>query len=257
MTLSEHYFRINPNTSNAPLYQQIHDNLLELIDNNLLQSGDSLPSERVLSECYKVNRMTVRQAIDSLVQKGLLIKKQGAGTFVGEKKAVPSFTPSVIGFSQRIRESGGTPSSQVLGRELLKPDAILSHRLQLQPDEQVIMIKRLRLVNNDPLMIETSYLSHALFPRLLTEKIENQSLYRLLEDIYGMSIVEAEHTLEPTLPNAFEARQLGVELNQPAMLVRVTAYSVDHIPIEFSKSVIRGDRSRYYLRVNTRKPIIT
>ncbi|MEL7432500.1 MAG: GntR family transcriptional regulator [Chloroflexota bacterium] len=257
MTLSEHYFHINPKMSDAPLYQQIHDNLMDLIDNNLLQSGDALPSERVLSECYDVNRMTVRQAIDNLVQKGLLFKKQGAGTFVSEKRAVPSFTPSVTGFSQRIRESGGTPSSRLLSRDLLTPDAVLSHRLQLQPDEQVIMIKRLRLVNDEPLMLETSYLSHALFPRLLTENIENQSLYHLLEDIYNMGIVEAEHTLEPTLPNAFEARQLSIDLNQPAMLVRVTAYSVDHIPIEFSKSVIRGDRSRYYLRVNTRKPIIT
>jgi GntR family transcriptional regulator len=256
MSLEQHYFRID-NTHPTPLYQQIHDNLLELIDSSLLQVDDALPSERLLSEYYGVNRMTVRQAIDALVQKGILVKKQGAGTFVANRRHMPSFTPTVMGFSQRIRESGSQPSSKLLGRELIIPNPVLAHRLKLEAHEKLIMIKRLRLVNDEPLMIETSYLSQALFPLLLTADLEGQSLYALLAEHYSMSITEAEHTMEPTLPDAYEAKHLNIGLQEPAMLVRVFAYSTDRIPIEFSKSVVRGDKCRYYFRVNTHKPIIT
>ncbi|MGB7340713.1 MAG: GntR family transcriptional regulator [Phototrophicaceae bacterium] len=253
--IPEHYFKIDLDQS-IPLYQQIYDNLIELIDNNLLTAGDALPSERLLSDYYAVNRMTVRQAINALVDKGLLSKKPGAGTFVNERSSIPSFTPTVTGFSQRMRESGGIPSSKLLSRDLITPDPVLTNRLRLDLGEKLIMIKRLRLVNNEPLMIETSYLSYGLFPALMHEDLEGQSLYQLLESLYGMMIVEAEHTMEPTLPNAYESKHLHVGLNDPAMLVRVTAYSVDRIPVEFSKSVVRGDRCRYYLRVHTQHPII-
>lgn len=255
MTLPENYFHITED-STQPLYLQIQANIIQLIDLELLKPGDALPAERLLSEYYGVNRMTVRQAIESLVQKGLIHKKHGAGTFISEKPALQAFTPTVIGFSQRMREAGINPSSRLLHREVITPEAILAYRLKLGANEPVIMLKRLRLVNDEPLMIETSYLSYAMFSGLMAADLEEESLYRILEAQYGMAIVEAEHTMEPTLPNAFEAHHLGVEQNMPAMLVRVMAYSTDRIPVEFSKSVVRGDRCRYFFRVNTRMPII-
>jgi len=249
------YYRLSDESS-LPLYQQIQDNILQLIDNNLLTAGASLPSERQLSDVYGVNRMTVRQAIDGLVQKGLVQRKQGSGTFVVEGRTMQNFTPTVQGFSQRMREAGMNPSSRLLHRAIITPEPIVAHHLNIDPDAPVILLKRLRLVNDEPLMIETSYLSQALFPDLIEADLEQESLYRILEQRYGMVVVEAEHTMEPTLPDAFEAHHLGVALNMPTMLVRVLAFAHDRIPVEMSKSVVRGDRCRYFFRVNTRTPIM-
>ncbi|MBW4438643.1 MAG: GntR family transcriptional regulator [Pleurocapsa minor GSE-CHR-MK-17-07R] len=246
------FLRLTPD-STLPLYQQIQDNLLQLIDSNLLNTGDPLPSERQLSEVYGVNRMTVRQALDGLVRKGVVDRRQGTGSFVASFKP---FTPTVVGFSQRMHEAGMNPSSRLLHREVITPEPLIAHRLHLKPDDRVIMLKRLRLLNDEPLMIETSYLSYGMFPGLMQADVENESLYRVLKNDYGLVVQEAEHTMEPTLPNAYEAYNLGVPMNAPAMLVRVVAYSADNIPIEMSKAVVRGDRCRYFFRVNTRIPIM-
>lgn len=256
MSIQPQFFRLADNKS-LRLYERIQENLIELIDNNILQAGDPLPSERQLSQYYDVNRMTVRQAIDGLVQKGLIQRRHGAGTYVSEQKPLQAFTPTVTGFSQRIREAGLTPSSRLLQRSVIVPEPVIAHRLGLQPEHQVMLIKRLRLVDNEPLMVETSYLSYDLFPRLLTEDLESQSLYQVLERLYDVRIRETEHTLEPTLTTPYEALHLNVQPQQPAMLVRVLAYSENHQPIEFSKSLVRGDRCRYFFRVTTHIPIVT
>lgn len=255
MTLTPHYFQIDAQLP-TPLYQQIQDNIVELIENNLLNSGDALPAERLLSDYYQVNRMTVRQAIEALVQKGLLYKKHGAGTFVSEKNALQTFTPSVMGFSQRMREAGLATTTHLLQRAVVVPSPIIAHRLRVTDGSKVLLIKRLRMANNEPLMIETSYLSYEQYPALAEEDLETQSLYHLLEALYNVRIVEAEHTLEPILTTPFETQHLGVEAQQPAMLVRVLAYTRDRTPVEFSKSIVRGDRCRYYFQVHTRTPII-
>jgi GntR family transcriptional regulator len=255
MSLPLHYFRL-ASDSTLPLYQQIQDNITQLIDDNLLRAGDALPPERQLSELYGVNRMTVRQAIDGLVRRGLIERRAGAGSFVAKPRPIAAFKPSVIGFSQQIREAGMTPSSRLLHREIVTPEPMLVHRLRLKPDDPVIVLKRLRLVNDEPLMLETSYLSYGMFPGLMEADLENESLYRILKQEYGMEITGAEHTLEPTLPTAYEAYHLGVPLTAPAMLVRVLAFSYDNVPIESSKAIVRGDRCRYFFGVSTRIPIM-
>lgn len=249
------YFRLSTDSVH-PVYQQIQDNIIQLIDHNVLNTGDALPSERQLSDVYGVNRMTVRQAVGGLVQKGLIERKRGAGSFIARRRSVRELTPTVIGFSQRMREAGAKPSSRLLHREVIMPEPITAHRLHLEVGSPIIILKRLRLVDGEPLMIETSYLSYAMFPRLMDADLENESLYRILEHDYGMVVEEAEHTMEPTLPNAYEALHLGIEMTMPAMLVRVLAYSSDRVPLELSKSIVRADRCRYFFRVHTRVPIM-
>ncbi|MDX2162204.1 MAG: GntR family transcriptional regulator [bacterium] len=255
MDTEAQYFRLSNNAA-QPVYQQIQENLIQLIDSNLLNTGDAVPSERRLSELYQVNRMTVRQAIDGLVQKGFLERRQRSGTFVAARMPVQNFTPTVIGFSQRMREAGMNPSSRLLLREIVTPEPLVAHRLGLEANAPVIMLKRLRLLNDEPLMLETSFLSYGMFPQLMEADLERESLYSFLEQRYGMTVVEAEHTMEPTLPNPYEALHLGIERTMPAMLVRVLAYSSDRIPIEMSKSIVRGDRCRYFFRVHTRIPMM-
>jgi len=254
--LASEYFSIDKSSS-LPIYYLIQQNLVELIDLGLLKADDSLPSERDLSQYYGVTRMTVRQAIDTLVQKGLVYKQHGVGTFISEQKPVKDFVPTVMGFSSRMREAGLSPSSQLIDRTVITPTPLIAHRLQIPQQSQVIALKRLRMVNDEALMVETSYLPYEQYPAVMTADLAGQSLYKFLEEQYQVSVDEAEQTLEPTLMSDGEAALFGMEAAQPAMLVRVLAFSAERRPIEFSKSVVRGDRCRYYFRVTTQKPIIS
>lgn len=254
--LSPDYFQIDTNKA-EPLYHQIQENLIELIELGLLRPGDLLPSERELSQHYSVTRMTVRQAVDGLVQKGLVQRQQGVGTFIQPRQSVQPFVPTVMGFSQRIRQAGLVPSSQLIECVVVPPTPLIAHRLGIDPLSPVIRLTRLRLVNEEPLMLETSYLSQQRFPDLVTADLANRSLYTYMQEQYDLYVHETEHTLEPVLIDEHEAKLLGLSAGQPAMLVRVLALAANQLPIEYSKSVVRGDRCRYYFRVNTQMPIIT
>jgi GntR family transcriptional regulator len=249
------HFTIDLN-SPLPRYYQIQQNILDLIDSNVLRAGDALPSERGLSEAFGVSRMTVRQAISKLSTQGVLRRLHGVGTFVTEASAIMPLSPAVTGFSERIRSAGMTPASQVITLEVIPATPVVAERLVIEPNSPVIFLKRLRLVNDEPLMVEKSYLSHQKYSQLLDHDFSRQSLYDVLGKQYQIHILETEETLEPTLLNPEESRYFGLKAGQPAMLVQITAYTDNHQPVEFCKSVIRGDQCRYFFRVNTPSPMM-
>ncbi len=250
------YFRIDQN-SPIPLYYQIQQNITELIETNVVRAGDPLPSERELSELYAVNRMTLRQAITELCNQGVLRRVRGVGTFVTEKNIGTPFIPAVTGFSERFRNAGHKPTSRVITLEIIPASPLVAQRLRLEEKALVISLVRLRLLDDEPLMLEKSFLPHESYPDLIEQDFSVQSLYDVLAQRYGVHILETEQTLEPTLLKTQEAELFNLKSGLPAMLVSITAYARDHQPIEFSKSVIRGDRCRYYFTVDTSISILS
>lgn len=255
MTQNSRYFVIDMN-SPMPRYHQIKQNILGLIQASVLRTGDALPSERELSDSYGVNRMTVRQAITELSTQGVVRRLHGVGTFVTEQNTIAPLVPAVTGFSERYRSAGMRPASVVIGLEKLQASPLIAQRLALEAKAPVVALQRLRLVNDEPLMLETSYLPFARFPELLSEDFSSESLYDVLGRRYQIHIRETEQTLEPTLLTDPESGYFELTTGQPAMLVYITAYTDNHQPVEFCKSIIRGDRCRYYFKVNTQSPII-
>jgi GntR family transcriptional regulator len=244
------YFNIDQN-SPIPLYYQIQQNIIELIEANVIRAGDPLPSERELSELYAVNRMTLRQAMNELCSQGILRRVRGVGTFVTEKNMGAPFVPAVTGFSERFRNSGHKPTSRVISLEVIQANPLVAQRLRLEENDQVISLVRLRLLDDEPLMLEKSFLSYKAYPDLIEQDFSVQSLYDVLAQHYGVHILATEQTLEPTLLKTEESKLFDLKAGLPAMLVSITAYTTNHQPIEFSKSVVRGDRCRYYFTVDT------
>jgi len=255
MTQNSRYFAIDMN-SPLPRYHQIKQNILGLIQANILRIGDALPSERELSEAYGVNRMTVRQAITELSTQGVVRRLHGIGTFVTDHNTFAPLVPAVTGFSERYRSAGMQPASEVIRIEKAQASPVIAQQLAVEAKAPVIALQRLRLVNNEPFMLETSYLPFVRFPDLLNEDFSSQSLYDVLGRHYQTHILETEHTLEPTLLTEQESHYFHLEVGLPAMLVHITAYTDSHQPVEFCKSIIRGDRCRYYFSVHTQSPII-
>ncbi len=225
----------------TPLYVQLKNSLLALISGDRLTPHQQLPSERELCEQFGVSRTTVRQAINEMIHEGLVYSRAGKGTFVSEPK-ISQQLRNLTGFSQDVLERGGAPSSQVLEARLMPATPDLAERLQVALDSELVLLARLRLANNVPLAIETSYLNHALCAGILRYNFAHESLYRVLQTEYQLRLVRAEQTIEAGLGNAQEL--LLLKMHPPAAVLkmeRLTTTDQD-VRLEYTVSVYRGDR---------------
>ena len=216
------------------------ERVLDMIEN--LQVGDAIPSERQLSGDLGVSRLTVRAALDELVREGYLVRRRGAGTFVGEPKIAQELTMS--SFTEDMRRRGMSPASRTLELRVVPAGAWLGRVLHVSPSERVVVAKRLRLADRETMAIETLHVREALVPGLTARDLEESSFYELLRERYGIEIVGGIQTIEPTVTNEEESSGLGVPLHSPAFLFeRVTRSAKDEI-VEFVRSIYRGDRYR-------------
>jgi DNA-binding GntR family transcriptional regulator len=221
----------------GPAHAQIEASLERTLDRGALATGDRLPPERELAARFGVSRMTLRQALGSLEQRGRLRRTKGrhGGTFVAAAKLELAGTSAL---SDQLRDLGVAAGARVLGA--LERDA--------EPDEtilgpRVFAIDRVRLANGEPVALERSAFPADVYPGLLDGPLDG-SIYELIRTRYRDVPVRAVERLEPALARADEAEALGIEPGAPVMLVERTAYSATGRTVERSHDVFRGDRTR-------------
>lgn len=227
-----------------PLYHQIREIIRAEIERGTYKPNEQIPTEQELVEKYNASRITIRRAINDLVEEGLLVKKQGKGTFV----AMPKIKREIIAvnsFSHRMREAGLVPGSRVLSMRITNSTPTIQKYLELGPEDQVIEIERLRLADNEPVMIEKTYLPYKEFPKVMEADISIGSLYKFLEEEYGVVPAKSKRSLEIVLSNKYEADLLHIRVGQPLFLLRAIVKSQDDKPIEYVKTLIRGDRLKF------------
>ncbi len=238
-------FRIN-RKAKQPLYDLIEDNFRELITSGVLSSGNSIPSEWELSDLYGVSRLTVRRALDDLARQGWLERRHGVGTFVSHP-TVTHIAPSKLSFTEQMRSIGRLPSSKLVHIRIIPAEAGLAARLKLQEGESVIEIMRVRLADAEPILLETTYLSQSRFPGLeQTEELAYASLYEMLGSHYQTYVTAMDQILEPVLLTRSEAKYLEAQVGAPAIKSEVVALTREGDPIEYSWSVTRGDKCKFF-----------
>lgn len=221
----------------GPAHAQIEASLERALDRGALSSGDRLPAERELAERFGVSRMTLRQALGALEQRGRVTRSKGryGGTFVAAPKLELVGTSAL---SDQLRGLGVAAGARLLSaveRDATPDEAMLGSR--------VLAIERVRLANGEPVALERGAYAADAFPGLLDEPLDG-SLYELIRRRYDETPVRAVERLEPALARAGEAEALGIERGAPVMLVERTAYSAAGRPLERSRDVFRGDRTR-------------
>lgn len=226
--------------SPVPIYYQIREALANEITAGEYPPGSPIPSERELSERFRVSRMTVRQATRMLVGEGLCYRRRGMGIYVAEKK-YPSETQAFMGFTNMVRLRGLAPSSKVLECRWIQADESLAGMLELDVGARVAYIKRIRYASGEPLGIETSHVPEACHPRLLDHDFETESLYHVME-LYGIHPSHAKDTLYPSFLDREEAQILGLKPRTLAIRRRRIAYVVDWTPVEMTLSVYHPDK---------------
>jgi GntR family transcriptional regulator len=231
-----------------PLYHRIKEDLLDRIKGGQAQPGDRIESELELMERYGVSRATVRQALGQLVAEGYLEIRRGLGTYV----AVPKLQQGLLGmysFSREIERLGMRPGTRVLELAAEPASRAVATTLGIPPGDAVAAIRRLRSADDEPMMLETSWLPERRFPGLVTLDFEHRRLYDVLLGEYGVRPARAREEFEPVLLTSEEAHLLGKHAGDPGLLLERIAYDPDGRPIEFCRSIVRGDRCRYFVEL--------
>ena len=227
----------------VPLYLQLMEELIQKIDEGVYTEQQKLPSERELCEIYNLSRITVRQALQDLEREGYIVKVHGVGTFVAPK-SYNQHLEGLYSFTDEMEKLGKEPTTKVLSFAVLPSDDRLARKMDLQPQEEVFEIVRLRYADGKPLMYETSYLPKKMFPDLTVEHLNESPMYELLVKDYQINITKATERFSATLIREEEADYLHTKAGQSAMLIKRSAYHHDTLMI-YTNSIARGDGFAY------------
>jgi GntR family transcriptional regulator len=235
--------------ASEPKYYAVKRHLLDFIGS--LEPGAAVPTERDLALKMQTSRTTVRQALGELVIEGRLVRRQGSGTYVAEPKITwPLYLAS---FTEQVGASGFTPSAEVLGTQRIAASAWLAERLHLSARAPVYKLERLRLADNWPIAVETSWLPAAQFPGLTRLIRVHGSLHEILASHYGIRLQTGEESIETAPATPREAGPLRVDVGTPMLVVSRQNFDPDGTPVEFGRTWFRGDRVTLVTRLASRQ----
>lgn len=235
-----------PPGPDEPLYVRLKRALRERIGVGLAP-GDMLPSEAELCKEYRLSRMTVRLALTALVNEGVVVRRQGKGTFVAEPKRAQTF--SYFGsFTEEVRAQGRSGGTKLVSFEIIAPDPRVAEKLRLNAGEDVLKIRRVRYVDGEPVCYQVSYLSRTTFPQLRGAELANGSLYARLEGELGEALVEAEESVEAIVADPYRAKLLGIKTGSPLLVIERLVFSESGLPTEFNRSFYKAESARLQLR---------
>src|SRR5215475_8889950 len=178
-----------------PLYAQVENVIIDRIANGSLAPGSRLPSEDNLVQEYAVSRTTIRAAIQSLVQRGLVEIRRGKGTFVTHPKMTQELT-ELTGFVEDMQALGRQPTAKVLDRQIVAASQFVARRLALPQGAPVVRIQRVRLADRIPLSFDETYLPKELGEKVMADNLVSNPIFSLLEQKNNTPLVEAEYQLD-------------------------------------------------------------
>ena len=225
--------------SDIPLYAQLVGIIKRNISTGALAVGDLLPSEAELCRWMNISRNTVRQAIGKLEDEGLVVRKRGRGTFVAD----PATNRRGVrySFTTEVSSLGKVPSSTLIDFDVIVPSQAVCEKMELREGTPVYCFTRVRNVDGEPLILETSYYPQYIYPNLTRELVQTHSFYSLLYHV-GITPAAAEDTYEAVVLDEVRANLLGVPQGSCAFYHQRRTRTEDGRIYEYTCSYIRGDR---------------
>jgi DNA-binding GntR family transcriptional regulator len=235
-------------SSPVPLYSQIADQLEEAINDGTLAPGQSLESEVALAGRLSVSRPTLRQAVERLVEKGLIVRRRGVGTVVVGRQMKRSVALSSL--FDDLRVAGHHPSTDVLSLDVVPADATVARALACDPATPVVFVSRLRYSDGMPLGILENHLPDGLI-ELSVEMLEKRGLYEVMRSC-SLQPQVAEQTIGARAPTQVETTLLRIPRGVPVLTMARTAFDSSGRPVEFGNHCYRADLYSFELSLVAR-----
>jgi len=233
------------NKSPIALYIQIRETIRSAIEKKIFQPGELIPGESELCDYFSVSRTVVRQAFDDLFHEGMIIRKKGKGTFVSEPKILERFGQKLTGFHFDMSLKGYQVKTEILQKEIIPATKEIADLLSVQVNEPLILIKRRRFINDEPVLLVTSYLPQKKAGDLMLVDLETTSLYDYLENQFGLTLSHGQRTIEAISASTEQARLLCIKKRDPLLMLNSISFLSDGTPIEYYRSFHRADRFKF------------
>jgi len=229
------------------LYVQLYEILKRKIESGEWAVSSQIPTEEDLCKTYEISKATVRLAISDLARQGYLRRLQGKGTFVC-KRIIPEGLSMVTSFKELMLEAGVNFSTKVLAQTVIMPIDDLDIKLDIAEDNHIVYIKRLRLIDNEPILLQETYMPHHICPLTLEADLENNSLLDVLEKKCGVKITSVQDHIGIAYLNDEEGRLLGLKEGDAALLLEQLFYSGKN-KIKYTRSIKRPDRFKFFIEL--------
>jgi GntR family transcriptional regulator len=221
---------------------------------HLLESGNyrekqKIPSERELAEAFAVQRLTVRTALQILVQKGILVSRERSGYFIAPKRIQINLNHN-NSFKMMIERMGITTYVKLLEFEKIGLADPLAKKIPLAEGTEMYRILRLRYGNKEPIALEKSYIVCDLAKGLSEEDVHNKSLYDTLKKKYRLSIANSSHRVEVVYANGLEAELLKINLSKPLIKYQGLVYERRGRLLEYFETVLLSDKIEFITHRN-------
>jgi DNA-binding GntR family transcriptional regulator len=229
------------------LYLQLYEILRKKIESSEWAIGSQIPTEEELCKLFNVSRATVRTAVLELVRQGYLKRQQGKGTFIFRNMISEGLT-MLTSLRELFFEEDLHFSTNVLARTVMMPVDDMDTRLDIEKDKHIIYIKRMRFIENEPVLLQETYIPYHISPLLLEDDIENNTLFDLFEKKYGIKITKVKNYIEISHLNEDEARLLSLTNGAPAVLLTQYFYSGETL-VMYTRSIKRTDRFKFLMEL--------
>lgn len=238
--------------SPVPLYSQLKELLRGRILDGTYPPHSRMPSESELGQAFGVSRITVRQALGDLQKEGLIFKIHGKGTFVAKPKAFQNVS-TLQGLAESMSQMGYEVINRLHSLKTLPADARVAERLRLEEGAPVTEIKRVRLVNREPVSLEVTYVPRAVGEKLEKADLVARDIFLIIENDCGIALGHADLAIDAVLADADLTRALSVEEGAPIMRIERLTHAADGTPLDFEYLYYRGDAFQYRLRIDRQK----
>lgn len=235
----------------TPLYAQLQIAIHNDIVNGTYPLGARMPSETELGVHYGISRITVRRAVQELEKEGLLERKQGKGTFVRHQK-IENKMDAIMGFTDSISKMGGKVGRVIHSKKLIPATKWLASMLQIPCGAQLFELKRTMYSDDAPILYDECYYPCSRFPDMIHQVQEDVSTYRLIKEVYGVSMPRAHKRFNVEIADITSSRYLGCEPGAPLFSIFKITYDDKNVPVQISKSLVLASCATYVLDVDER-----
>lgn len=232
----------------APLYGKVEEVLASEIARGDHQPGDRLPSEDELLARFGVSRITIRRAIQNLIQRGVVEIQRGRGTFVLAPKVSQELT-RLTGFVEDMDTHGRKASAHVVSKGVVAAGLRVAQHLGISKGTRVMRIERVRLADSVPMSFDETYLPLEIGQEIVRNDLRVRQIFTLLEEKYGIPLTEAEYSLEAAAASAHVAAALNISKGAPIFRIERTSFTTSGKPIDYEMLSYRGDLIRFVTRL--------
>ncbi|MFS0723840.1 GntR family transcriptional regulator [Paenibacillus sp. 1P07SE] len=237
--------------SGVPLHLQVREIIRNGVEALVLDENGRMPTEAELVERFGVSRVTIRNAMQSLVEEGMFRRERGRGTFLNSNRP-ENWVGRLMGFTESIREAGFEPGARILRQGMTKdhPDAVREQMNQRAMWE----LKRVRLADGLPIAIEQAYYPPEIGLDLERQDLLTIAVYKYLEEEQNIFLKEADQKISAVKAQEEEVELLGISPGDPLLYIERISYAHSNEPIEFLKALYHPDYYQYMIKLMRRSP---